>query len=128
MKLLIEHDKADLRYNEETNAIELIWKKIHDVETYKMMFTKGLEYIKEYKATGWLSDIRKEGVVGPSTSEWMQQEILPEAISEGLRKIAIVMEPDVFKEFYVNNIKEKAGTDSMKYFDSTESAIAWLKE
>ena len=83
MKLLIELEKANLQYNAETNAIELIWKKFQDEVTYKMMFTKGIEYLKEFQATGWLSDIRKEGVVGPATSAWLQKEIIPKAMSYG---------------------------------------------
>ena len=128
MTVLFNHEKAVLRYNEETNSIELIWKKFQDEATYKLMFIKGVEALRETKATGWLSDIRNEGVVGPATSKWMQEEILPKAISYGLKRIAVVMETDIFKEFYVNNIKKKAGTDKMRYFDSIESANEWLKE
>jgi hypothetical protein len=128
MKLLIEHEKANLQFNEETNTIELIWKKFQDEATYKMMFTKGIEYLKEYKATGWLSDIRNEGVVGPGTSAWLQNEIIPKAISYGLKKIAVIMEPDIFKEFYVKNIEKITENKMMQYFDSLEKANEWLKE
>ncbi|UII30478.1 hypothetical protein LVD17_19490 [Fulvivirga ulvae] len=127
MKLLLEHDKADLRFNEETNSIELIWKKYQDDATYRLMFTKGVEFLKEYGATGWLSDIRKEGIVGPATSAWMQKEILPKAISYGLKRVAIIMDADVFKEFYVKNIERNAAQGIMKYFDSVETAHKWLK-
>lgn len=127
MKLLLEHDKADLRFNEETNSIELIWKKYQDDATYRLMFTKGVEFLKEYGATGWLSDIRKEGIVGPATSSWMQKEILPKAISYGLKRVAIVMDADVFKEFYVKNIERNAAQGIMKYFDDVKDANEWLK-
>lgn len=128
MKLLFEHEKANLNFNEETNAIELIWKKVHDEETYKMLFTKGLAFLKEYKATAWLSDIRKEGIVGPGTSKWMQREIMPKAVSYGLKKGAIVMDPDVFKEFYLKNIEKSVEIQFMKHFDTMEAANNWLKE
>jgi len=128
MTVLINHDKAVLRYNNETNSIELVWKKFQDEATYKMMFTKGLEALKETKATGWLSDIRNEGVVGPATSKWMQDEIMPKALASGLKRIAVVTEADIFKEFYVNNIKKKTQGDMMRYFKSIEEANEWLKE
>lgn len=129
MKLLFEHKKATLHFNEETNAIELSWKKIQDEETYKLMFSKGVEFLTEYKATKWLSDIRKQGVVGPQSSKWLQEVIIPKAVSLGLRKVAIVTDPDVFKKLYVDNLK-KGSTQSefMKHFDSIDSANAWLKE
>lgn len=126
MSVIIDHDKAVLQYNEKTNSIELIWKKYQDEATYKMLFTKGAEAIAEFKASGWLSDIRKEGVVGTSLSSWMQQEVLPKAMKNGLKKIAVVMDADIFKEFYVDNIKKNTGKEMMRYFDSVESANEWL--
>ena len=128
MKLLIENERANLYFNEETNTIELIWKNFQNEEVYKLMFTRGIEYLKEFGGTGWLSDIRKEGVVGPAISAWLQTEIIPKAISYGLTKIAVVMEKDVFKEFYVKGIEKEVGTATIKYFDSTENANEWLKE
>ena len=127
MKLLFEHEKAFLQYNEEVNSVELIWKKFQDPETYQLMFKKGVEFIKEYKATGFLSDIRNEGVVSPDSSKWLQQVIMPKAISYGLKKIAVVMNSDVFKEFYIKGIQKSAEKEMMQYFDSVEAANVWLK-
>ena len=129
MKKLIETDKAEIRYNPQTNAIELIWKSYVDVATYKTMFIKGVEYLKEYGATAWLSDICNEGVVGPEYSKWLQNEIIPKAISFGLKRIAVVMDSDIFKKFYVKNIETnltRSGRQMMQYFDSIEEANAWL--
>jgi hypothetical protein len=128
MKLLFDHEKALLQYNEKTNAIELIWKKFHDEPTYRLMFTKGLEHLIAYNATCWLSDIRNEGIVSPKNSEWLQKEILSNAISRGLKKIAVVMQKDVFKEFYITNIVKQTQNNMMKYFDSIETANEWLLE
>lgn len=127
MKVLYEHEKAHLRYNEETRAIELIWKKIHDVETYKMVFNKALIFFQEHKAINLLSDIRNEGVVSPTTSRWVQEEILTKAYKSGLKKIAIIMDTDVFKEFYIENIRKKTTEETLQSFDSYENANAWLK-
>jgi hypothetical protein len=127
MKVLFEHEKANLRFNEETKAIELIWKKIHDVDTYKMVFSKALVLFQEYNAINLLSDIRNEGVVSPTTSRWVQEEILAKAYQSGLKKIAIVMESDVFKEFYIENIRKKTTDEMLQSFDSYENANAWLK-
>lgn len=130
MKVLLDLDKAELRFNEETNAIELIWKKMHDETTYKTAFTKGLEFMLEHKATRWLSDIRNEGIVSPANAQWMQQEIMPKAISYGLKKIAAVIKPDVFQEFYVKNVTREAKKSNqiMQYFDNYEDANKWLIE
>ena len=128
-ELLLEHTKATLSFNQDTNCIELIWKQFQDEQTYKMLFNKGLNSLIEKKATCWLSDIRNEGVVGPSTSNWMKTEILPVAFKNGLQKIAIVMDADVFKTFYVKNFETiKEASLKMRYFDSIDDARKWLKE
>lgn len=128
MKLLLEHEKASLKFNEDTKSIELVWKKKQDFETYKMMFNKGLEALKANRATGWLSDIRNQGIVGPENATWVQKEIVPKAVAAGLKKIAVVMDKDVFKEYYVNKIKNGSEANGiMQYFDTESAANAWLK-
>jgi len=128
MTELLNHEKAVLRYNEETNAIELIWKQTQDEDTYKMMFTKGLEAVIERDATGWLSDIRKEGIVGAAASEWVQKVIIPKAIAHSLKKVAVVMDKDIYRQFYFKNVIRKTTGQMMHYFDSEEDAKSWLKE
>lgn len=128
MKVLFEHEKAVIKFNEEVNSIELHWKNTQDVETYKLLFLKILDFIKEYKTPNFLSDIRKEGVVGAESSKWVQTEIIPKAFSYGLKKIAIVMDEDVFKKFYIKNIEKAAGSEHLKYFDKEASANEWLLE
>ena len=48
----------------------------------------------------------------------------------GLKKIAAIIKPDVFQEFYVKNVSREAekGKQLMKYFDNIENANNWLKE
>ncbi len=130
MRKLMETDKAVVRYNPQTEAIELIWKKYADAASYQELFVKGVEYLKEYQAKAWLSDIRNEGVVGPEYSRWLQTEIIPKAISYGLKRIAVIMDADVFKKFYVRNIEtglSQKGQNMMQYFDSMDEANAWLR-
>ena len=127
--LLYENQKGELRFNADTNAIELIWKKPQDEESYKELFTKGLDFLIKNKATKWLSDIRNQGVVGPAASKWVADEIFPQAVKHGLGKVAVVMKADIFQEFYISNVSksvQKNRGDIMKYFDAVEDANDWL--
>lgn len=129
MKVLLENERATLALNPATQALELEWKKVHDTETYRLMYTKGVEFLNEYKVSRWISDIRNQGVVGPDNSKWMQTEILPKAKAAGLQKIAVVMDSDVFKKFYMKSI-EKALDDSkhelLQYFGDKAAAEKWV--
>ncbi|PLX01334.1 MAG: hypothetical protein C0594_13285 [Marinilabiliales bacterium] len=129
MKVLQQLEKVHINFNEDTNAIELIWQKPQDPESYKQAFIMGHDYLVEHKATNWLSDIRLQGVVGPASSKWLQEEMIPKAVANGLRRIAVIMDQDAFKKFYINNIKKEADSNKiqLRYFDSTEEANMWLK-
>ena len=129
MKKLLETEKAEIRFNPSTRAIELIWKSYADPATYKTVFTEGIKYMKEFGADAWLSDIRKQGVVGPGDAKWLQNEIIPKAVEAGLKRIAVIMDSDIFKKFYVGNIEtdlQKKGQKLMHYFKSEEEANSWL--
>ncbi|NJN25481.1 MAG: hypothetical protein HC819_05710 [Cyclobacteriaceae bacterium] len=128
MKPLLEHEKALLKYNHETNAIELIWKQYHDEDTYRLMFSRGVDFLKVYRATAWLSDTRNEGEVDSESSDWLHKEIIPKAISYGLKKIAVVIDQKKYKMSDVNNLSPITGKEVMQYFDSIESANEWLKK
>lgn len=120
-------DYSYISYEEDINAVHVVWKKIPSNDMYKDIFTTALNTIIDKKANKWISDIRKQGVVGPSNAKWLKEEILPKAIQAGLNKIAIVVEKDVFKKFYIDNVKTiMSATAEMQYFDSEEEARKWL--
>lgn len=128
MEILFTNDKALLQYHQNRNAVELIWLKPQDFDTYKAIFRMAIQCVEDKKAIHFVSDIRKQGVVGPQNSKWLQEEIIPKAIQLGLRKIAVIMDSDIFKQYYVNNIAKVTNeeTELIKYFNSEVSAYHWL--
>ncbi len=129
METLFEDKKAVIRFNEKTKAIELEWKEFVLIDDYKRIFILGFDLFKKYRAKFLLSDIRKEGVVGPVGSKWLQNEMIPKAIASGMKKVAIIMNSDIFKEFYIKNLQKSVEENEfMKYFDSIETANNWLME
>ncbi|UII22454.1 STAS/SEC14 domain-containing protein [Fulvivirga ligni] len=120
-------DYSTISYEADLNAVHVVWKKIPTEGMYREIFTGALNAIIDNKANKWISDIRKQGVVGPSNAKWLREEILPKAIQAGLNKIAIVVEKDVFKKFYIDNVKTiMSATAEMQYFDSEDEARKWL--
>ena len=129
-KVIYENEKVDIIYNPDFNNISIIWKKLHDEDTYKFVYETAYKAMIEYKATSLFSDIRNQGVVSPANSKWLQEELIPKAVKDGLKKVAVLMDADVFKKFYMNNISKalKKEGSFTKYFDSEEEAIKWLME
>jgi len=129
MKQLKENEYALIQFDEETKTLELIWKKTVTREVYRTIFLETLDLLIKQGSRNFISDIRKEGVIGPENTKWLQENIIPKALKNGLEKIAIIMDSDVFKEFYTENIKKAvAGSAMINLFDSKESAYNWINE
>jgi hypothetical protein len=129
MKQLKENEYALIQFDEETKTLELIWKKTVTREVYRSIFLETLDLLIKQGSRNFISDIRKEGVIGPENTKWLQENIIPKALKHGLEKIAIVMDSDVFKEFYTENIKKAvAGNAMINLFDSKEAAYNWINE
>jgi hypothetical protein len=128
MKKLKETDHAIVQFEEETKTLELIWKKTVTKEIYREVFLEALDLLIKNNSKNFISDIRKEGVVGPDNTKWLQENIIPKALKSGLQKIAIVMDEDIFKEFYTENIKKAIeGNAQINLFKSMEEAYKWIK-
>jgi hypothetical protein len=128
MKKLKETDHAIVQFEEETKTLELIWKKTVTKEIYREVFLEALDLLIKNNSKNFISDIRKEGVVGPDNTKWLQENIIPKALKSGLQKIAIVMDEDIFKEFYTENIKKAIeGNAQINLFKSMEEAYQWIK-
>lgn len=100
-----------------------------ELETYKYFFSEAMKHVEQYKPTGWLSDLRKQGVVSMECTRWLKSEVVPFALRIGIKRIAVIQKPDVFQHFYVSQIEEHlaGAADFMKTFKSEAEANAWLK-
>ena len=130
MRVTFESDFARVAYEGESNAVVTYWKKPVTIESYKETFAQILKTLKENKATSFVSDISHQGIVGTTSRLWMQENILTEAIRNGLRKIGTAVPEDTFKKFYVDQIKNEIRinnkTVEFRYFRYMEEALDWV--
>jgi hypothetical protein len=129
-ELIFDKDYAKLEFDKEKNVLELTWKRWVKSHEYREAFTISRDFIVKNGVSNWISDIRNQGVIAPGDSQWLTKEVLPHVIKAGLNKIAVIMDKDIFKKYYVNNIEraESFGGLTMHYFDSMEHAEEWLEE
>jgi hypothetical protein len=129
MRTLKENENAVVQFDDNTKTLELIWKKTVTKEIYRETFKDSLELLIKENSLNFISDIRKEGVVGPENTKWLQENIIPKALQSGLQKIAIVMDEDVFKKFYTDNIKKAIeGNAQINIFYSKDEAYKWINQ
>jgi hypothetical protein len=129
MPKILDTDFAMLTYFPDEYFLQLKWKKQPDSKVYRQTFQQVLRTIQEDNIAFFVSDISQSGLVDPDDLVWLNTEIIPPAIKAGLRKIALVMDPDIFKQYYISRIAEEAekGGIFLKIFDDYQEAIGWLK-
>lgn len=128
-QIVFESDFGSIFYNARTNCAGMIWKKQVTSEQYRILFTKSLDMIKLYHTPFWISDFSKQEIISPEDQKWVVATILPEAIRQGLRKIANVYGAEqLANEDNLHQIKEifqKFGAE-IEFFTDRKKAEDWV--
>lgn len=127
--IILDTDYAEISYDRELKIGMIVWKRKTTTEEYQYAFITVLEYAKKFPADNFLSDIRNQSVVSPENRKWFEEEMLPNAIEAGLKRVAVVFDGNVFKKYYLNMILKVTNKFKlpMKTFNSEEEAIEWFK-
>jgi len=133
MSIVVVHDneysKAYFDTELRSGVIEWKNKKLNDVE-YKLPLVKLIEYSNGKKIfENYYSDARFQSVVSPSSRKWFEDNMVPAAIENGLKRGAVVITKNPFKKHYMNMIisSSKKFPIKIKVFDDPEKAKDWLK-
>lgn len=88
----------------------------------------GAECAKLNKTHYFISDIQKQGVVGPEDRKWFEAVAIPTAIELGLAKAAIIFDGNVFKMYYINMLLNHFTNKGvpMKFFKDLKGAEKWI--
>jgi signal transduction histidine kinase len=128
-QVVFESDFGSVFYNARTNCAGLIWKKQVMSSEYRELFSKSLEMVKLYHTPFWISDLSRQGTILPEDQVWMVTTILPEAVRQGLRKIANVYQEGQHNEDYRARIKDavvKLGIE-IEFFTERIKAEEWVE-
>ncbi len=84
--------------------------------------------VRLYHTPFWLSDLSKQGIISAEDQKWMVSTIFPEAVKQGLRKVANVYTEGQPNEDYRSRIKEtalKLGAE-IQFFTDRKKAEEWV--
>lgn len=124
---IFDENCAVVQLDTENNIVEILWKKFATTAQYRQVIQAASNTIISQGAQKWLSDMSQAGVVSRDNQKWLKEDIIPNAISHGLKQVAIVVSVNIFNKLYVNNIKEELEQFSTQYFDNVEDARKWLQ-
>jgi hypothetical protein len=128
---IVDESYVEVKFIPELKLILIEWKGKFTYDQYKDAFIKALDFQKNsgVNVSNFLSDIRNQGVVNPDSRKWFEQNALPRAVSQGLKRAAVVFDGNVFKKYYINIILQATNKFKLpfKFFSTTEEAIDWLQ-
>jgi len=128
MNILLDTNYVEVSHDPVIKLGKIIWKGSFTPDEYKTAFITLLDYAETHTTDLFLSDTRKQGVVGPDTRKWFEAEAMPRAIKCGLKRAAVITDANVFKKYYLNvllSATNKFGLP-MKIVSSEEDALHWL--
>lgn len=129
-QVLFEEPHAEIFYDARVNATGVVWKRSVTSEEYRRVFGKCLDFVRTYNTPNYFSDMVNQGVIERDDQTWMMASVMPQAVKNGLKRIATVLDqssaPKVIQ--YSAALKEQLALLGAEYrsFVSREEAYEWL--
>jgi hypothetical protein len=105
------------------------WKAFATSAEFRAGLMRGLEAIKDKRATAYVSDTRKVKVIVHKDQQWLRETWIPLAVAEGLKRVALVTGAAGLGKTTVLEIVKQVDDDLfLRTFDSVAEAFAWVAE
>ncbi|AKD05171.1 hypothetical protein POKO110462_22250 [Pontibacter korlensis] len=116
----------------EENLLRTAWLRSVNSQEYREGLNVIRQLIREQHIRLWLSDSRQLAHVTFEDQRWILKEIIPLLVESSLRRVARVVNPDVFSYISFENMMSKAQESYslegyMEQFTSEETALGWLR-
>ncbi|HUW06871.1 MAG TPA: hypothetical protein VMW01_11485 [Williamwhitmania sp.] len=130
--VIFKENYAQLSYYPELKMVKVVWNGIATAEQYKLTIETALNFQKKESRPieNYLSNILKQGIVNPESRKWFEQDAMPRAAAQGLKRAGVVFDGNVFKKYYLNLILQATNKYKlpMRLFTTEEEAINWFKK
>lgn len=130
--VIFKENYAQLSYYPELKMVKVVWNGIATAEQYKLTIETALNFQKKESRPieNYLSNILKQGIVNPESRKWFEQDAMPRAAAQGLKRAGVVFDGNVFKKYYLNLILQATNKYKlpMRLFTTEEEAISWFKK
>lgn len=124
----LSNDYATLIYHEEKKVVHHIFHKPIGGEEFRAVLLTGVDYLKQYGATKWLSDDRLNSALSPEDSKWATQTWAKMVREAGWKTWALVVPHDIMGRMNMIefvNLHSRHGVRVMVFTDP-DAAITWL--
>ena len=131
INIVHEDEYAKAYFDTDLKAGIIIWKdKKIKSENYRLPLNVMIDYSAKYGGFEfYVSDTRLQSVISPEDRKWFEKELIPQAITNGVKRSAVIISGNVFKKHYLNMIIKASGKFAIdiKVFSDYDKAINWVK-
>jgi hypothetical protein len=109
------------------NCVHGEWKAFATSVEFRAGLMKGLEAIRDKRATGYVSDTRKVKVIVHKDQAWVKETWIPLAKAAGLKRVALVTGAGGLGRITVLEIVEHVEDEVfLRSFDTLAEAFSWV--
>lgn len=121
---------ATISYDAILQSIKIEWKDYVNFEQYKEVLEEAFKTVEGRKCMRWISDMRKGQAVPKEAREWLQKEFIPRAAKTGVKKVAFLLEKNIFRKMYAESITTSIEFQGLivQTFDNENLMNQWLME
>ena len=118
-----------IHFDATLQAVWVEWKGYAEGEEFRAGFDRGIELLKQHKASRWLADCRQQGPITQADQHWMNHDWHPRAAAAGMRWVALVSPQMAVARMSVKSIVTRANNVELTFnhFADVESARDWLR-
>lgn len=128
-KALLDTERASLWYHPQGKVIHHQFHSFISGQAFKDVMSKGVDAMKQYGATKWLSDDRGNSAISKDDTAWAQDVWTPAALAAGWKYWAIVMPEKAIGQMQMKRFAKDYAEQgvTVQAFSSPEEALKWLE-
>lgn len=130
IEIFFESSYAQCSYIPEYKTVMVVWNGKQTNQEYKKTILECLEFQGAAKApiVNYISDIRNQSIVDPEARKWFENIALPKAVSQGLKRAAVILDSNAFRKYHFDMIYQVVGVYKlpMKHFGNLEDTLKWF--
>lgn len=126
---IIDKPRMSLFYHPLEKIVHHQMHQYPGLELLQEILMRGLDLIRENRATKWLSDDRNGGALPKSHHEWGDRVWAPDAIAAGWRYWGLVLPNDLLHTANMQKLAQVYASHgvTVQVFDDPDEAFRWLR-
>jgi signal transduction histidine kinase len=128
-QIFYDNEAVQLYYHGNLNIIVIYWKREVTSHEYHEAFEALVNSLNTYQAPGWISDVRRQGIISEKDQIWFGENILPELLKGGFKYVAVIgldsRERQRYHD-YLFSLSSELRFD-LRNFSSMDESMTWME-